>query len=160
MDAYSAQHRETANNWVAPVALFAMLVAGAFVMVRSLPIGEAPKASSTTSAKASVAVVNQRALRLEDTGGGGARIVEAGTGSVLAQMAEGEGGFVWTALRLLVVERRRFGQPLDAPFIVTHWSNGSITLADAAAGKTLELNAYGPTNASAFAALISTRGAP
>ncbi len=72
-------------------------------------------------------------------------------------MTSTEGGFVRSFLRLLAVERRRFDAPQTTPFRVTHWSSGSVTVEDPALGRTIEIKAFGATNAEAIAKLIDDR---
>jgi putative photosynthetic complex assembly protein len=49
----------------------------------------------------------------------------------------------------------------DLPFRLTHWSDGRLTLEDAATGRRIELESFGPTNMQAFASLLAAgKGAP
>ena len=76
------------------------------------------------------------------------------SGATLEELAPGEGSFVRGVLRSLVRERRSRGVDSDEPFRITRFSNGSLTLQDTLTGRRIELQAFGPTNAGAFARLL------
>jgi putative photosynthetic complex assembly protein len=64
-----------------------------------------------------------------------------------------------SALRLLGQNRELHTKAgREAPFTLTLWSDGKLSLSDTATGDTLELAAYGPTNAKTFAQLLPTAG--
>jgi putative photosynthetic complex assembly protein len=60
-------------------------------------------------------------------------------------------------VRGLAQEREREGIGRETPFVLTHWSDGTLSLADSAIGRRVNLDAFGPTNAQAFAQLFSAR---
>lgn len=125
------------------------------------PAGRAPALSSQSppAGRSEVASLlkGQRELLFEDLADGSAVVRDAGTGATLQHVAAGDGGFVRTALRLLVVERRRYGLDPAQPFVLASWTSGRVTIEDRALGKTIELTAFGTTNARAFAQLLETR---
>jgi putative photosynthetic complex assembly protein len=47
---------------------------------------------------------------------------------------------------------------LDTPFRLTDWTDGRLTLEDRSTGRSVELRAFGATNAAAFARLLTARG--
>ena len=57
-------------------------------------------------------------------------------------------------MRGLARERRMHGIGSEAPFTLTQWRDGELTLTDSATGRSIELNAFGTTNRAAFAALL------
>ena len=61
-------------------------------------------------------------------------------------------------LRGLVRERRLSGLGGQSPFVLTHWSDGSLSLDDPATGRRISLEAFGETNAGAFAQLFRASG--
>jgi len=93
-----------------------------------------------------------RALRFTDLEGGRVEVRDAATGARLALLQPGEGGFVRATLRSLVRERRRRGVGEEPPFEVAVPWPGHVVLADPATGRQVPLEAFGPTNAAAFAA--------
>lgn len=139
------------------LAMGVMLALGAVpVLTMAWPRSahEMARGSGTRSAPD---VVAERSILFDDNADGSATILDATDGSVLATMKTGDGGFVRTMLRLLAGERRRHDAAGDAPFRVTHWNTGSVTIHDPAVGRTIELKAFGATNAEAFAQLLETR---
>ncbi len=82
------------------------------------------------------------------------------TGERLLQLEAGEGGFVRGAVRPLARERQRAGVEMSAPWQLVQWSDGALTLTDPHTGVAVDLHAFGPTNAGAFAALLPAEGAP
>jgi len=112
----------------------------------SPPVAEARQATATLS----------QDLRFFDQPDGAVRVSTAGGEDRMIPTATG--GFVRGVLRSLVRERRARGLGADQPFRVTQWSDGAVTIQDLATGRTLNLNAYGPTNRLDFVALISPPG--
>jgi len=43
----------------------------------------------------------------------------------------------------------------EPPFVLTRWANGTLSLHDPTTGRKVELDAFGPTNAQAFAGLLN-----
>jgi len=78
----------------------------------------------------------------------------------LAVLEPGEGGFVRSTLRSLVRERRRQGVGDGPPFEVSIPGPGQVLLADPATGRRVPLEAFGPTNAAAFARFIGEPEGP
>jgi putative photosynthetic complex assembly protein len=76
------------------------------------------------------------------------------TGQTLAELAPGEGSFIRGVLRSMVRERRSRGLDAYDPFSITRFRNGSLTLQDNLTGRRIELQAFGPSNAGAFARLL------
>ena len=66
----------------------------------------------------------------------------------------GEQGFLRGVLRGLNRTRKVNGLPGDAPFQLAAYPGGRLILADPATHVTLDLAAYGPTNAEVFARLL------
>lgn len=141
----------------------ALLLMGVMLALAALPVAmmswpRGPNQEAFPSTRTSApTVVAQRQIVFFDRDDGTAAVIDAGNRTELATMAAGEDGFVRTALRLMLVERRRHDAPVEQAFRLTQWSTGSVTLEDQATGKMLELKAFGATNAEAFARLLETR---
>ncbi|TKD50941.1 photosynthetic complex assembly protein PuhC [Sphingomonas baiyangensis] len=95
----------------------------------------------------------QRTLVFADLPDGGVRIADA-DGAVTILPAGGQSGFIRGVMRGLARDRRMRGLGADAPFALTAWDDGSLSLADSATGRIVELNGFGPDNRAAFAALL------
>lgn len=141
---------------IAQIALLAMLPLGIGALMLAAPEGQRAPAAPTAAGMGDIAV-RSRDVVFSEGADGVARVIDITDGTAVLTMAAGDGGFVRTALRLLVLERRRLNSPVDAAFRITRWSSDRVTIEDLGMGKTLALNAYGPTNAGAFAQLLETR---
>ncbi|PPD19905.1 MAG: photosynthetic complex assembly protein, partial [Methylocystis sp.] len=49
------------------------------------------------------------------------------------------------------------GLDASTPFALTRWSDGTVSLEDSATGRRVNLDAFGPDNARAFAQLFTER---
>lgn len=98
--------------------------------------------------------VATRALLFEDAPDGAVLVREAGTHSLVARLAVGEGGFVRGTLRGLARQRHRAGIGAEVPFTLSRTADGRIALDDASTGSHVDLTAFGPTNAASFARLL------
>ena len=89
-------------------------------------------------------------------------VKDSDDGSTLAVMI-GEndgGGFVRGVMRGMARERKMKGIGPAAPFELTQWENGSLSLRDPATGRAIELGSFGATNRAAFARVLSGTAAP
>jgi putative photosynthetic complex assembly protein len=101
--------------------------------------------------------VKTLSLRFEDHDDGSVAVRDASDDKVIYTVASGTNGFIRATLRGLVRERKREGIGPETPFTLTHWSDGTISLEDTTIGRRVSLEAFGPTNAGAFAQLFSAR---
>jgi len=105
---------------------------------------------------ASPAPVAVLELRFEDRADGGVAVYAARDGRLVDVLAPGTNGFARGALRGLARDRKRQGIGAEPPFRLTRWADGRLSLEDPATGRRIDLEAFGPTNAAAFARLMST----
>ncbi|WP_018260060.1 photosynthetic complex assembly protein PuhC [Methylobacterium sp. WSM2598] len=99
-------------------------------------------------------------LRIEDRAGGAVALADARDGHLVATVQPGEDGFLRATLRVMAQARLREGLSRDPPFRLTRWDNGTLSLDDLASGRRINLEAFGATNAAAFARLLEQgRGA-
>jgi putative photosynthetic complex assembly protein len=97
-----------------------------------------------------------RVLQVEDSSLGSVVVRDGKTGDLIATYKRGEGSFFRATLRTLVHDRMHKGLSLAGNFrLETHGKN-QLFLIDEVSGKTLAMNAFGPSNAAVFAALLST----
>lgn len=97
-----------------------------------------------------------RDIAVQDGSDGSVRIMDAATGLSIETLEPGTSGFVRATLRGLARERRLGSTGPEAPFRLTHWRDGHLTLDDLATGRRIDLGAFGITNAQAFARLMQT----
>ncbi len=64
-------------------------------------------------------------------------------------------GFLRSTVRGLARERRREDVSADIPFRLTQWDDGRLTLEDPTTSRRIDLEAFGSTNAGAFAKLLT-----
>lgn len=98
-------------------------------------------------------VVAARDLRFADRADGAVVVTDAGTGQTV-DVLEGEQGFIRATMRGLARARHSEGIGQTAPFRLQSWTDGRLTLDDAATGRHLELQAFGSLNVAVFARLL------
>jgi len=96
-----------------------------------------------------------RVLQVADAAGGDVVVRDAATGALITTYHSGEGSFFRATLRTLVNDRRHKGLPLTGHFRLEAHAGNQLFLIDEVSGKTLSMNAFGPTNTAVFAALMS-----
>jgi putative photosynthetic complex assembly protein len=95
-------------------------------------------------------MVQERALRFEDRVDGGITVLDARNGAVIGDVAPGTNGFLRSAMRGLVRERKREGIGPQLPFQLVIRSDQRLTLEDPGTGRRIDLRSFGPTNAGVF----------
>jgi len=131
--------------WAIGAVLLAVLVGVAGVRLSGQSI-RAPDA----------AAVATRSLRFEDRNDGSVAVLDARSGAQIAAV-HGEAGFLRGALRAMARERRKQGLGSAPPFELIARADGRLTLADPATGERVDLESFGPTNAGAFARLLTAQ---
>ena len=96
-------------------------------------------------------------FRAEDQVDGSIALRDATDRHIVAWVRPGEDGFLRGTLRGLAQARQRDGLGPEQPFSLTRYDDGRLSLSDDATGRRVPLEAFGPTNAGAFARLL---GAP
>lgn len=102
-----------------------------------------------------------RSLHFEDRADGSVAVLDAARGREIERV-QGEAGFLRGALRALTRERRMRDLGPATPFELIGRADGRLTLHDPATGVRIDLESFGPTNAAAFARLLTLnhRAAP
>ncbi len=147
--------RATADHTGVPRAL--LFGAFALVIFTIMASGAARWSDVGTLHMPAASAVDAILLRFDDLDDGGVAVSDASTGNQLYKVEPGTNGFIRGAMRGLARERMRSGVGAAEPFKLTRWSDGSISLQDETSGRRLDLDAFGPTNAQAFAQFFSTR---
>jgi putative photosynthetic complex assembly protein len=120
------------------------LVAVAVARLADLQAGTPPVGSAAQT----------RDLRFVDEPGGIVQVYDGEDGNQVATLEPGTENFIRGVLRGLARERRSHELGMDIPFRVARYPDGRLTLEDRATGRVIELKAFGPTNAGAFARLL------
>ena len=101
--------------------------------------------------------VQTLSLQFEDRDDGSVAVHDAADGAVIYIVNPGAGGFIRATMRGMARERRRMSIGEEPPFLLTRWSDGTISLADKTTERVINLDAFGPTNSAAFARLFASR---
>ena len=123
--------------------LLIVLVGVASVRLSGVPI-RAPDAEAVVT----------RSLRFEDRPDGSVAVLDAKSGQQIDAI-QGEAGFLRGALRAMARERRKQGLGSAPAFELIARADGRLTLNDPATGERIDLESFGPTNAAAFARLLT-----
>ena len=94
-----------------------------------------------------------RQFTFADRGDGAVLVTDMEDGRVFV-LEHGTHNFIRGVMRGLNRERRRRSLDAAAPFRLTRWDQGQLSLEDPATGRRIELAAFGPTNLQEFAALL------
>ena len=137
----------------------ALLAAAAIFAVLSLVVAMNFIGTQTIDLTQQRTAVIKRALIFRDGPSGAIAVYDQGAKDPFAVLPREGNTFMASALRLMGQNRElRTKAGPEAPFTLTLWSDGKLSLSDTATGDTLELAAYGPTNAKTFAQLLPTAG--
>lgn len=98
--------------------------------------------------------VQSRNLYFHDAEGGRVIVKDANDQSTVAVITIGEDGFMRSVMRGLARQRIASGFDDSEPFELTSWNLGYLSLNDPVTGRFIELTAFGPDNAGAFARLL------
>lgn len=102
--------------------------------------------------------VAQRSLSFEDATDGGILVRDGDTGELALTLPAGTNGFLRGALRSMADRRRIGGKPYDAPFLLTAWGDGRITIEDPQTKERVAVSSFGPTQVKSFVALLDRDG--
>ncbi|WP_281299790.1 MULTISPECIES: photosynthetic complex assembly protein PuhC [unclassified Iodidimonas] len=103
-------------------------------------------------------LISSRSLYFADHESGAVIVTDAATGQEIARLEAGGHGFTRAMMRSLAQERMAHGISAQTPFRLSLWANGRLSLQDPETGRLVDLNAFGPTNAGAFAVLMPSAG--
>lgn len=144
---FSRPARTPTSERPAVLAVAALLA----VVVGAVYLGRGHEAESQDPTAQAVETL---AFRAEDQPDGAIDLRAAEGGRLVARIAPGQDGFIRGTLRGLAQARQREGLSRDPPFTLTRFDNGTLSLDDAVTGRHVALQAFGPTNARAFARLL------
>ena len=113
-----------------------------------------PAGGSDAGHGTDTAAVRLVELQFVDRSDGGVTVVDAETGAEIDTIRPGEGGFMRATMRGLASERKRTGVPVAPPFHLYETAAGHLILSDPETGRLVALDAFGQTNAGAFATCL------
>ncbi len=82
------------------------------------------------------------------------QVIDAHTSQIIETYENGKGGFVRGSMRAMTRVRSSSNAVNTQPYRIIRWENGAVSLSDTVTGQRYYLNAFGPDNAAAFAALL------
>jgi putative photosynthetic complex assembly protein len=100
-----------------------------------------------------------RELRFVDGPDGSVRVFGVHEQRVVEVLEPGTNGFIRGVMRGLARERKRQDISDEPPFRLVRWADGQLSLDDPSTGRSIRLEAFGPTNAQAFARILAVPGA-
>lgn len=103
-------------------------------------------------------IQQSRLIRFEPMSDGRIIILDATSGEVITTAPLELAGFLKGVLRGLGRIRRTQEIDIADPYRLEKMTNGQLLLVDTASGISLDMNAYGRSNASVFGAFLSTKG--
>jgi putative photosynthetic complex assembly protein len=137
----------------------AALIGAAGLIAISILSAFAARVVGTPSQVPEGKAVIARDLRFADRTDGGVDVWDVGTQSPVTVISPGSNAFIRATVRGLAQQRKRESKTDDVPFRLTAWEDGRLTIDDPATGRHVELEAFGQTNAAAFASLLQPEGA-
>ncbi len=143
-------HSEILGSGPGPV----LLGAGGLLAFALLAVLAGRSAPASVRPEVEALPVAALAFRAEDRDDGSIALREAGSLRVVATIRPGEDGFIRGTLRGLAQARQREGLGPEEPFRLVRYADGRIALDDAATGRYVALQAFGPTNAAAFGRIL------
>lgn len=136
------------------------LVLSALAATTAARVAQLPPAALPAAVRASenAKIVITRSLRFSDRADGAVVIEDVNAKQVAGTVAPfTKSGFVRSVMRGMARDRHMRGLGPEAPFELTLWSDGQLSLVDSLSGHSLELGAFGPTNREAFMALLQSK---
>ncbi|MGB7373939.1 photosynthetic complex assembly protein PuhC [Pontixanthobacter sp.] len=139
----------------------ALVAAAALIFVilgltGAVSAGILPQEANPTQSRAAanVAALEERNLLFADRADGAVVVTDAETGATVKVIGYGEEGFTRATMRRLAKRRNAAGLGPDAPFTITRWDNGALSLHDPETGAEAELYGFGPDHTAAFAEML------
>ena len=154
----SAAHSHENMVPAAAVRLAVGLVVATLLLVVAVRADWLPRTQSASQVRASAGImpVAERLLRFADMNGA-VVVTDARSKTVVARFEQEGSGFIRGVMRGLARERRMHGLGAEAPFRLTRFADGQLSLTDTATGRVIELNGFGHTNVATFAQLLGER---
>ena len=140
-----------------PMPRAPLLAAAALVLLTIVGAGWSRYTGEGRPTRPDSPATQVRELRFEDRSDGGVSVVDAKTGLVSQVLSPGQDGFIRATMRTFARERRRRDIGPEVPFRLSLHTDGRLTLEDPTIERRVDLEAFGPTNAGAFARLLTDK---
>jgi putative photosynthetic complex assembly protein len=150
----SFQHKAKAPDQRIPNALlkaiFAVVIFTLVLVAGARLLGLQPAATPDDS----VGVVKERMIRVDGNLGSAAKVWDAGTGALIADLDPEQAGFINGVMTALARERMLARVEGAPPVRIVLFADGRLGLRDELTGWRVELMGFGDTNRDAFLALL------
>ncbi|GJD44331.1 hypothetical protein AFCDBAGC_2198 [Methylobacterium cerastii] len=143
-----------------PVPALALIGAGALLGFTMLAVMVGRTEGIGLSGNPGGKPVASVSLRVLDRADGSIRIEDAANAQLIETVEPGQDNFVRATLRSFGQSRLRAGLTSAEPFRLTRYDDGSLALIDEVTGRSVNMGAFGPTNALAFAKLLPGNALP
>jgi putative photosynthetic complex assembly protein len=138
-----------------------ILFAAGTAMALSILGAAVGRITHVANSEPTAAPMIERLLLFKDLPDGGVAVFDAGDPRApIDVLAPETNGFLRATMRGLARQRLRQSEGAETPFRLTEWADGRLTLADPATGRRVEMEAFGITNESVFARLLTARATP
>lgn len=128
------------------------------VMLFSILVAGFGRAAGSSDSAPTAAPVSSRDLLFHDRADGAILVYDARSTAVpIDVVAPTTNGFLRAAMRGLARQRLREDTDRDAPFRLTRWADGRLTLEDPTTRRRIEMEAFGIDNEKVFAALLTAK---
>jgi len=136
----------------AGLAVFALV---ATALARYYGVGTVLQPESPVRMERDLRFVDRNSSAGAGFSAGGVDVIDARTGARIDTLQPGSDGFMRATLRGLARERKRNGFGPEIPFQLALHADGTLTLVDPATARTIQLQAFGPSNSGAFVRLLT-----
>lgn len=99
-------------------------------------------------------ITSERLIHLQGEMSGAARVYDAGTGEMIAELSTEKGGFIAGVERVIERERAKINADMTAPVLLQLREGNRLSLTDPITGWSAELMGFGATNSRTFARLL------
>ena len=135
-----------------------ILIAASIVIAVSIATAAVGRMTGAANSAPTAPAIASRDLLFRDQPNGSVAVYDArNTGTPIDMIAPETNGFLRATMRGLARQRLRQDADREVPFRLTEWADGRLTLADPTTGRSVEMEAFGITNESVFAALLTVQ---
>jgi len=137
-----------------------LIAAGAMIAITILSVSWSRIEQIGNEQSLASAPIVERSLRFEDRADGGIAVLDGRSKDEIARVLPGTNGFLRSTLRGMARDRKRRDISSEQPFQLSILADGRLNLSDPVTGRTIDLGAFGPSNATVFRQFLATTTPP
>lgn len=135
-----------------------ILAVAGIVVAFSIATAAVGRLTGAANSAPDVSPVMTRSLVFRDQPNGGVLVFDAGhTTAPIAEIAPASNGFLRATMRGLARQRLREDASRDIPFRLSGYADGRLILEDPTTGRSVEMEAFGISNETVFARLLTAQ---